>query len=407
MAPAAPTCYIFLEVGTATRIPVFEPASRPHRHPVRTAVLVLLALLIILSGALLGIGWYFSSQLLDVSHNPSYTTPVLAAGNGTVTLARNRDTTRPGTYGMEWHGGHAIMGKVTRLSRGSVTRALSAETSTLRPGMKIGLTASIYYSPADVTMTYRTVHYPDSLGPMPAWYVPGRGHIWVIIVHGYKSQKTEGIRPMPVYHALGMPILDIAYRNDKGAPESRDHLYHLGATEWRDVAAAAKYALAHGATGLVLMGYSMGGNLTEEFLHHSRYASHVRAVVLDSPALDWDAILDRQAADRHLPAFVTWVGKRVIAYRMGLSSLRPVDTDITAGDPRAPTLLFDGTQDSLVPFKVFTSFVSHSRPGTVSVVTVRRAGHTEPWNVEPQRYDTALRSFLTRVLGLHKTKRRQ
>jgi pimeloyl-ACP methyl ester carboxylesterase len=369
-------------------------------------VLVLLALLIMFSGALLGIAWYFSSQLLDVDHSSSYSLTVLSVGKGTVTLERNDDTTRPGTYGLEWRGGHAVMGRVIRRSGQDVTRALSAETGSLRRGTKIGLTASIYHTPADVKMTYRTIHFPDSLGPMPAWYVPARGHIWAIVMHGYKSQKTEGIRPIPVFHALGMPVLDIAYRNDRGAPYSPDHIYHLGATEWRDAAAAAKYALSHGATSLVLMGYSMGGNLTEELLHHSRYASHVRAVVLDSPAVDWDAILDRQADNRHLPGFVTWISKRVIAFRMGLSSLGPVDTDKTAGALHTPTLLFDGKQDALVPFRVYTSFVDHSRPGTVTVVTVPAAGHTEPWNVQPRRYETALRTFLTRVLGLRTTKHR-
>lgn len=407
VAGAAPTCYIFLEVGTAARIPVFEPVSRPRRHPVRTAVLLLLALLIVLGAVLLGVAWYFSDQLLDVTHSVSYTTPVLAAGRGTVTLGRNADTDRPGIYGIEWAGGHAVMGRVTKRSSAAVTRMVSSEAGTLRRGTKIRLTASIYQTPADVRVPYRTVHYPDPLGPMPAWYVPAKGHIWAIIMHGYTSQKTEGIRAMPVYHALGMPVLDIAYRNDTGAPSSPDHLYHLGATEWKDVAAAATYALAHGARGLVLMGYSLGGNLTEEFLHHSHDASRVRAVVLDSPALDWDAILNRQATDRHLPAFATWVGKRVIAYRLGLSSLGPVDTDKTAGALHTPTLLFDGRQDNLVPFKVFTSFVDHARPGTVTVVTIPRAGHTEPWNVAPHRYDTALRDFLTNLLRLKKPKRRQ
>ncbi len=407
MAGAVPACYIFLKVGTAIRIPVFEPVNRPRRHPVRTAVLLLLALAIIACGVLLAVAWYFSSQLLDVTHSSSYTTPVLAAGTGTVTLERTEDTSRPGTYGMDWPGGHAVLGRVTARSRNGVTREVSDQSGTLRPGTKVALTASVYQTPTDVKMPYRTIRYRDPLGPMPAWYVPARGRVWVIIIHGYKSQRSEGIRAMRVYHALGMPILDISFRNDPGAPYSPDRLYHLGGTEWRDTQAAATYALGHGATGLVLMGYSMGGNITEEFLHHSRDASRVRATVLDSPALNWDAILDRQAANRHLPPFVTWAGKRVIAYRLGMSSLGPVDTDQTAGNLHTPTLLFDGKQDSQVPFKVFTSFVDHARHGTVAAVTIPQAGHTEPWNVAPHRYDTALRTFLMRVLGLKTPKRHQ
>jgi alpha-beta hydrolase superfamily lysophospholipase len=239
---------------------------------------------------------------------------------------------------------------------------------------------------------------------MPSWYIPAKGRTWVIVMHGYKSRRREGIRPIPVFHALGMPVLDIAFRNDPGAPSSPDHLYHLGGTEWKDAQSAARYALSRGATGLVLMGYSMGGNVTEEFLHNSRYASKVRAVVLDSPALDWAAILDKQARDRNLPSILTWVGEKVIAYRLGLSSLDAINNAANAGTLRIPTLLYDGTQDSLVPGTVFRSFIAHSRSGTLTTMTVTGAGHTEPWNVEPNRYDAQLRTFLRGVLHLPKPK---
>jgi pimeloyl-ACP methyl ester carboxylesterase len=391
-------------MGTAIKVPVFEPRTRPRRHPVRIILISLVVLVLIVAAALIGVGWYYSIQLLEVDHSTSYGTSVLAAGPHSVTLSRSADTARPGTYGIEWPGGHAVIGQIAAVSGNRVTRALSASTGGLHAGMKVDLTASIYQTPADLKVPYQRVRFADPVGAMPAWYVPARGRVWVIVMHGYKSRQREGIRPMPVLHALGLPVLDIAYRNDVGAPYSPDHLYHLGATEWRDTQAAAKYALAHGAKSLVLMGYSLGGNIAEEFLHHSRYASRVRAVVLDSPAANWDAILDRQAADRNLPAFITWVGKRVIAYRMGLSSLRPVDTVADSGSVRTPTLLFYGTQDGLVPQSVFRSFIHHARPGTLTAVRIPKAGHTEPWNVQPQRYDTALRSFLTRVLGLKPVK---
>ncbi|MGW0191984.1 hypothetical protein [Nonomuraea sp. NPDC003201] len=38
-----------------------------------------------------------------------------------------------------------------------------------------------------------------------------------------------------------------------------DGTFHLGATEWREVAAAISYARGQGATGVVLYGFSMGG----------------------------------------------------------------------------------------------------------------------------------------------------
>lgn len=387
-------------MGTAIKVPVFEPVRPRQRHRLRTLLLVLIGLAVLVLGALVGVGWYYSDQLLDVTHAKSYTTPVLAVGSSTVTLKRSADTARSGTYGIDWPGGHAVLGAITSRSGDGVTRTMSAVTGSLRPGMKVGLTASIYHSPADLKLPYRNVYYSDSLGRLPAWYVPAKGHVWVIIMHGYRSQRTEGIRAMPVYHALGLPVLDIAYRNDPGAPESPDHLYHLGGTEWQDAQAAAKYAVSHGASGLVMMGYSMGGNVTEEFLHHSRYASRVRAVVLDSPAVDWASILDLAARQRNLPNILTMVGEKVIAYRLGFSSLDAINNADNAGRVRTPTLLFYGTQDGLVPGSVFRSFIAHAPAGMLTTMRVAGAGHTEPWNVEPNRYDAELRTFLRSALGL-------
>jgi pimeloyl-ACP methyl ester carboxylesterase len=205
------------------------------------------------------------------------------------------------------------------------------------------------------------------------------------------------LRPLPVLHGLGLPVLDMTYRNDVGAPPSPDHLYHLGATEWQDLQAGVRYALAHGAHDVILYGYSMGGGIVESFLRHSPYAGRARAVVLDAPALDWNAVLDLQAGQRNLPGILTEVAKRVVAYRLGLSSLDSLDAVRAARVLRSPTLLFQGTADTTVPVGPSVA-LAQARPDIVTYVRVVGAEHTQEWNADPAAYMSRLSAFLVRVL---------
>ena len=77
----------------------------------------------------------------------------------------------------------------------------------------------------------------------------------------------------------------------------------MGQTEWRDLGAAARYAFAHGARHLILVGYSMGGAIVSQFMERSPLAPRVAGLVLDAPALDWKEILSFNATRMGFPAF--------------------------------------------------------------------------------------------------------
>ncbi len=186
--------------------------------------------------------------------------------------------------------------------------------------------------------------------------------------------------------------------NGQGAPASSDGLYHLGDTKWRDLEAEVRYALAHKANDVVLYGWSMGGGIVETFLRRSNDANRVRAVVLDAPALDWRATLDLAADERHLPGVLTFVAERIVAARLGLANLDPIDALRGSAQLRAPTLLFHGTEDTVVPIGPSDAF-ARARPDLVTYIRVAGADHTQEWNVDPMVYTAALRSFLMRRLG--------
>jgi alpha-beta hydrolase superfamily lysophospholipase len=247
-------------------------------------------------------------------------------------------------------------------------------------------------------LDYTDVQVPGEQGLFPAWHVPGKASTWVIMVHGYKSNRAEGLRIMPLFVRLGLPVLDITYRNDLEAPASPDKLYHLGSTEWQDLEAAVQYALTHGAEDLLLYGWSMGGNIVETFLRRSSFASHVRAVVLDAPVLNWRLVFDKQARDRHFPEFITNIVEWIIYLRAGIN-FNEQDHIASASQQKIPTLLFHGVDDSLIPVAGSDAF-ARSCPDLVTYQRVSGANHTQGWNVDAQAYEQALETFLAQNVRL-------
>ena len=245
---------------------------------------------------------------------------------------------------------------------------------------------------------FRGISFPSQLGPMPAWRVEGRGSTWAIFVHGHNATRREGLRVLGSLRSARLPSLLIAYRNDPGAPPSRDGLLHLGATEWRDVESAARYALARGARSFVLLGDSMGGAIVSQFVHESPLAKRVRALVLDAPVLDWKAVVDLQADERGLPRFLGTTTEWAVSRRIEFD-WDAFDQVARAREFGMPILLFHGTEDTTVPISTSEAF-ARALPRSVQYHRVPGAGHVESWNVNPRRYDRLVREFLaTRLAG--------
>jgi dipeptidyl aminopeptidase/acylaminoacyl peptidase len=178
-----------------------------------------------------------------------------------------------------------------------------------------------------------------------------------------------------------------------GAPPSRDGKNHLGNTEWHDVVSAMGYARAHGATGVVLYGWSMGGAMAMTTLRKD--PSFIRGVILDSPVMDWSATLDKQGDARHLPFFVTDVAKRILQWRIGID-LADFVQHRYAPQLKTPVLLFTAEDDEMVANRPAFTFAEKAPPGMVTHITTP-GDHTESWNVDPAAYEGALTAFLKKV----------
>jgi pimeloyl-ACP methyl ester carboxylesterase len=362
-----------------------------------------LLILVLICGIVAGcLSLYLSNLLLDIKsdHTPTDHFQIIHATATTVTIPRSANTERQGVYGLNWDGGAAIMGSVLSSTKTTVTRQLLRATAPLAVGKPVTWNVTVYAGALrqSLGLPIQEVSYPDPLGPMPAWYVPGKLDTWALLVHGWNGSRADGLRVFPTLARLGLPILDISYRNDKGAPASPDRMSHLGDTEWQDLQAAAKYALAHGAHHLVLYGWSLGGAIVEAFEHRSPYARDVEALVLDSPVLNWRATLAYIGREHSFPPFLVRFVELISAWRAGIDFNR-LD-QLVQPQPATPLLLFHCVGDKLTPVAVSDAFAREH----ASIVTYHRiddSGHIQAWNFDPARYEQELRTFLMQKALLH------
>jgi len=350
-----------------------------------------------------GIGWFYANVLLDTSVRPLFPEVVQDSDAATVTLAASPLAVQPGTWGLRWPDGMAVIGPVAAVDRTRVVRPL---LSGPRPPVGTGavLDASTFEpDPSAHGLAFTEVDVAAPLGPCPAWFVPagtGRRDTWAVLVHGRGGTRREALRVLPTLHALGLPVLVLSYRNDPEAPASPDGRYHLGDTEWLDVEAGVRYALENGAEQVVLVGWSMGAAIIGALLDRSALASTVAALVWDAPLLDWRATLRQQARIRRIPAALTVLTAGITHRRIGIDFDR---FDLRRRPPavRPPTLLIHSAGDSAVPVGPSRDLakVGPAMGWPMTYLEVPAAEHTAAWNADPAVYEGTVTRFLRAVLS--------
>ncbi|MEU9799966.1 prolyl oligopeptidase family serine peptidase [Streptomyces sp. NPDC051000] len=319
-----------------------------------------------------------------------------------ITLTRSLASLRPGTYGLDAPGVHAVVGPVVadvpHAPDTVVRRLLGVTHGSLDPGTRVTLTPQVHVGNPRTALglDHADVDVPGELGPLPAWFLPGARDTWVITVHGLGTTREHPMALMPFLHRHHLPVLDLAYRGDLGAPASPDGLGHLGESEWRDLDAAIRYALRYGARRVILHGWSTGAAMALRAVERSALAGRISGVVLDSPVLDWHATLRGLAAARRTPAPLIPLAVRAAEARAGLRA----DRRAPGADPdalRVPILIFHGPDDRLAPWEPSRRLAA-ARPDLVALRTVPDAPHGAMWNADPVRYEEALRRFLTPLM---------
>lgn len=381
------------------------------RHAVAIAVPALLAL-----GAVAGAVVLTVARRVVTPTVRRNDTHILAVDTGaqTIELDRTPDTELPGRYGLFTSGtyGYVKLGAVLGADSRTVRRKLLTQ---IEPGAQVDRDAAFsgwyYVTPSELHLPWESVLIGSPAGPCPAWFFPaantGNADTWVIQVHGRGTTRSECLRAVPVFHALGLPNLVVSYRNDGEAPRSRGGSYALGASEWRDVDAAIGYALRHGARRVVLMGWSMGGAIALQTAVSSGNRDRIAGLVLDSPVVDWRTVLRFQAREEGLreplPALAMGVLENTFTARLGgaENAIRfdRLDMVARASELQAPILILHSDDDGFVPADASHALAA-ARPDLVTMPAFAVARHTKLWNYDQTRWTAAITDWMAeRGLG--------
>lgn len=354
-----------------------------------------------------GVGWYYSRVLereaFRVSHDADlFDVEVIGSGDDWIELAPiagGREWRRDGRYGLAWDGGYAPVGRIiTRDDRLVVREWLDPGIARPPNGTAARLDAFAFPEDPAVAhgLAFSEVAVLGPLGAMPAWRVDGDPRTWAIFVHGKGATRREALRALPAFHDAGLTSLVVTYRNDAGNARDPGGRHAYGRTEWTDLEAAVRYALAQGAERIVLVGYSMGGAIVLNFMEQSSATASVGAIVLEAPMLDLGAAVDFEGGRRGIPGFVTAVGKRIAAWRFDVD-WRALDYQAAAQRLEIPTLLIHGSEDDRTPVSESDELAA-ARPDNVRYERFEGAAHVRAWNVDAARYEAALATFLRETM---------
>lgn len=385
-----------------------EHAKKRRRWPIWTLIGVVVFLFVFYLGG----GWYFSGKIHAGGLSPqaperNYDVTVEQLDGGSVVLGGEDDAiSDPGDYALVWEGGFARIGDVESAEAEGVRRPFTPVTGTIPMSPdEVDLDAWYYPNdPGDAGLAFSDVTFESPVGELGAWYVPASSSpatVWAIHAHGWRADRREAIRPLHVFKSAGMDSLVIQYRNDVGAPSDPSGLYRFGRSEWQDVEGAVRYALDHGASKVVLVGYSTGGAADMAFLERSSLATSVVGVVFDAPNLDFGRVVQDEAQDTSLiPGLPIKVPNSLTAVAMFITDMRyDVGWDeinyVSRTDAlTVPALVFHGDADQTVPLSVSQDLASN-HPDLVRLVITPGADHVRSWNVDIPGYESELGTFLS------------
>lgn len=346
------------------------------------AAAVIVGTLVIATWSLAGT---LASSLLLVPAPPPGVA-VISVDGGTITLAADPATTRPGVWGLVGDLGTLVVGDVESATETAVRREVHG--AAVDPGPAVRVDRIVYGpDPAAIGVPFSEVILEGTEGDLAAWVVPGSDDTWVVYAHDFGADRTEALRALRMLHELGLPVVVPDLRGDAAPGERSD----LGMRRWREVAVAIDFALGAGANDVVLFGSGTGASAALLATAVNRYDRVTAALVLDSPLLDPAGDADRRLTTDKVPGFLIGWSKAVVTFRYGVEWAH-LDHVAVAASQRRPVLIFHGDRDQR--FSAGSSLAFATAAPEATLIGVAGAGFGEAWNLDPAGYEARLAEFL-------------
>lgn len=321
-------------------------------------------------------------------------------------------TKAPGDFGVfdPASGNYTRVGEVTLIDEDQkyVERRIDPPSSIPdHLGPLVDWTPDVFFEPSAVGGRYEEVNVPTAYGAAPAWLFEGEiTDVWVIHIHGSWTDRSIMFRDVHAFKPLGFTSLVPSFRSDSEVKPPQAESSHLGQTEWRDVECAVAYAVAHGAKKIILSGWSMGGTMALLTAERSAYRDQIAGIVLVGPVTSWRKTITAGAARAGVPAVGAGLVMRLLqtplfAKLIGLEEAINFDelewADV-AGRVLVPTLVLQSKTDQEVPWKISAAF-QRANPGTVTLITLPEAHHTQEWNASPSSFTNELRNWVSKTIS--------
>ncbi|MFV0556228.1 MAG: alpha/beta hydrolase [Lactovum sp.] len=241
----------------------------------------------------------------------------------------------------------------------------------------------------EMTMTH------DNL-EQKAWYVPAekKTNQTVIVVHGYRSDKTAMRQYGQLFHELGYNVL---MPDNRAAGESEGQLISYGFWEKYDLISWANQLVADTPTvDITLFGLSMGAATVMMASSEESLPSNVQRVIEDCGYSNvWDETVyqGKQMYDIPTEPFLYQVS--------AMSKIRDgwfyqeADVMKALAKNELPILLIHGDKDDYVPTAMLTENYNAVKKGTAKEkLLVKGAEHAKSFETNPELYRQTISAFL-------------